>query len=132
MDKKNIPYGLSHSSIELCDVLVGSDTFIHVKHYSGSATLSHLFSQGYNSAYLVHSDPAFVERANVEIAKQPSGNGHEIEVSAVSRVVFAIICENPAQPPNIPFFSRITFNEASRRLRALGIGSEICAIKKVP
>ena len=63
MDKKNISYGLAHSSVELCDVLAGNDIFIHVKHYSGSATLSHLFSQGYNSAFLVNSDPVFVEKA---------------------------------------------------------------------
>lgn len=122
---------MTRSSIELCDVLAGNDTFIHVKHYSGSATLSHLFSQGYNSAYLVNSDPAFVEKENKKIAKVTHGSGPAIKASSVACVVFAIICENPAQPPNIPFFSRITYNEVSKRLRTMGIRSEICAIRKV-
>ncbi|MBR2682115.1 MAG: TIGR04141 family sporadically distributed protein [Atopobiaceae bacterium] len=131
MDKKTIRYGLANSSVELCDVLDGNDTFIHVKHYSGSATLSHLFSQGYNSAYLVRTDPKFVSKANEKIREQPNCEGHAIEAGKVARVVYAIICENPDFPPNIPFFSRITYNEMSRHLRGLGIKSEICAIRRV-
>lgn len=131
MDKKNVSYGSAHSKIELCDVLEGNDTFIHVKHYSTSATLSHLFSQGYNSAYLVNSDPAFVRKANEKIMSQPNGSKYQISTGCIRRVVFAIICEKVNQPPSIPFFSRITYNEASRHLRSMGIECEICAVKKI-
>lgn len=130
MDAKTISYGLSHSSIELCDVLAGNETFLHVKQYSGSSTLSHLFSQGYNSAYLVNSDSNFVAKANERIREQPGAGGHEIRQGLVSCVVFVIICKQPAQPPNIPFFSRITYNEMANRLKTMGVESRICAIRK--
>ncbi len=130
MDAKTIAYGYRQSSIELCDVLAGNDTFIHVKHYCGSATLSHLFNQGLNSAELVSSDPTFVEKANVKIRKQPGSGGHEIETKCVRTVVYAIICDEPASPPRIPFFSRITYNRVAKTLGAMGIDCRICAIRR--
>ena len=131
MDAKPISHGAPHSSVELCDVLDGNNTFIHVKHYSGSATLSHLFLQGYNSAYLIKGDQAFVDNANKKIAKQNKGKGHELEAGRVELVIFAIICEKVTCPPNIPFFSRISYNEVARRLKAMGVESRICAIPEV-
>ncbi|MDO4210735.1 MAG: TIGR04141 family sporadically distributed protein [Bacteroidales bacterium] len=59
MDANNIPYGGGASKIELCDVLFEDGTFVHVKKYSGSAVLSHLFNQGLVSARLVKSDEQF-------------------------------------------------------------------------
>jgi len=130
MDAKNISYGYGQSSIELCDILSGYDTFIHVKHYGGSAPLSHLFNQGLNSAELVQNDSAFVDKANKRIHEQQGHNGHDISRGCVKRVVYAIISEKPSDPPRIPFFSRISYNQAARRLQSMGIDCMICAIPK--
>lgn len=55
------------SRIELCDVLKGNDTFIHVKQFTSSAPLSHLFMQGVVSASSVLSDREFVTKANKKL-----------------------------------------------------------------
>lgn len=59
MDKKTVYHGGYGSQVELCDVLVVDGSFIHVKHYGGSSSLSHLFAQGLVSAQLIKSDDAF-------------------------------------------------------------------------
>ena len=48
LDKKTIYYGGRGSQVELCDILCKDGTFIHVKHYQGSSTLSHLFNQAWS------------------------------------------------------------------------------------
>src|SRR5205823_554235 len=45
LDQKNITLA-SRSAIEPCDLLSPEGCFVHVKRYSGSGTLSHLFAQG--------------------------------------------------------------------------------------
>jgi uncharacterized protein (TIGR04141 family) len=130
MDAKNITYGYGQSSIELCDILSNNDTFIHVKHYGGSAPLSHLFNQGLNSAELVKNDSTFVEKANEKIHEQQGHDGHDISKGCVNQVVYAIISEASSNPPRIPFFSRISYNQAAKRLQSMGIECKIGAIAK--
>lgn len=133
MDAKTIHYGEGNSSIELCDVLRGSNTFIHVKHYSGSATLSHLFFQGLNSATMLMSDQGFVDRANEKIKAQDVTTGkHQLSLRGVEQVVYGIICKRyDGQLPNIPFLSRISYTEVERKLRAMRVDCKICAIYEV-
>lgn len=50
MDRQLISYGGGASRIEFCDVLSDSGQRIHVKQYSGSSVMSHLFNQGLVSA----------------------------------------------------------------------------------
>jgi uncharacterized protein (TIGR04141 family) len=49
LDRDNIFHGGSHNQIEFCDLFDRDRRFIHVKRYSGSATLSHLFKCGHRS-----------------------------------------------------------------------------------
>lgn len=64
MDAKNIQY--QGSPIELCD-LFGNSNLIHIKRYSGSQTLSHLFNQGIVSGKLLKQDNIFVKDAKEKI-----------------------------------------------------------------
>lgn len=127
MDAKTITYGLGASRIELCDVLRGRDTFIHVKHYRSSSDLSHLFFQGLTSADLMKYDKEFVDKANQKIVQQ-GGGPNTLLCGKVSTVVYAIICQRPARIPNIPLFSRITYLETKRRLERMGIDCRICCV----
>src|SRR5438045_1193811 len=52
MDRKNIRYPDPKSPIEFCDLYTNAEEIIHVKHYAGSSTLSHLFAQGVTSGTL--------------------------------------------------------------------------------
>lgn len=130
-DKENISHGGGHSRIELCDVLLGNDTFIHVKRYTSSAPLSHLFMQGLVSASSVLSDQEFVAKANQKLKKHDEVRHPVIETGKVSRVVYAIICKNPGKPgtpPSIPFFSRIAYRRTYETLKRYHVKCEIVTI----
>ncbi len=122
MDAKTIQYGGGHSKIELCDVLASDNTYIHIKPYSSSATLSHLFSQAVVSAELVISDPSFRAKANKKIKEQSKKRQFQIKDSDTKdiTVILAILSDFEEDHPPIPFFSKIAIRYAQRRLQAFG------------
>lgn len=132
MDARNIHHGLSRSKMELCDVLQGDDCFIHVKHYSSSSNLSHLFLQGAHSATLVMNDMEFVNKANQKMDELGYVDHPIVKLGNVKTVVFAIICQRHSAVPNIPFFSRISFVETQKRLSAMKVQCMIRAIHELP
>ena len=129
MDAKNIPYGGGRSKVELCDVLTDAGRFIHVKHYSGSAVLSHLFNQGLVSAELM-TEPEFRALASDKLAESYPGFGMDLANGKVVEVIFGIITKDDAERPNIPFFSKVTYDHVSNRLRMMDVKVSIKAIRK--
>ena len=128
MDRKLIPYGGGHSSIEFCDILTANKQLIHVKRYGGSSVLSHLFAQGTVSGEAFVSDPGFREKLNVKLPKahkladtrsQPDAREYE--------VIYGIISDSE-NPLDIPFFSKVNLRNARRRLGSMGYK---VAIKKI-
>lgn len=100
-----------------------------MKRYRGSATLSHLFSQGLVSAELFCSVREFREAVNEflpegyrlpDVARRP--NSEEFEV------VFAIISKS-RNPLKLPFFSRVNLKNAVQRLRAFGYRASVAKIQ---
>jgi uncharacterized protein (TIGR04141 family) len=119
MDRKMIQHGGGHSKIEFCDVLTGDGKVVHVKRYSGSAQLSHLFAQGAVSGELFVQDSQFRAKLNDKLPaehkladplQQPDARGYEI--------VFGII--GAADDLDIPFFSKVSLRNARRRLMGYG------------
>lgn len=130
LDKKTIYYGGRGSQVELCDILCKDGTFIHVKHYQGSSTLSHLFNQGLVSARLVKADPSFRKCAQVVLDKiEP--NCFKLERDSVKQVVFAIISKYDAVRPEIPFFSKVALDAVCSQLAAMDIDVALARIKEV-
>lgn len=129
MDAKNIPYGGGRSKVELCDVLTDTGCFIHVKHYSGSAVLSHLFNQGLVSAELM-TEPEFRAKASEKLAESSPGFGMDLANGKVAEVVFGVITKEDAERPNIPFFSKVTYDHVANRLRMMNVKVSIKAIRK--
>ena len=129
MDAKNIPFGGSWSKVELCDVLMDTGRFIHVKHYSGSAVLSHLFNQGLVSAELM-TEPEFRAKASKKLAELAPGFGMDLNNGSVAEVVFGIITKDNADRPNIPFFSKVTYDHVASRLRMMNVNVSIKSIHK--
>ena len=120
LDSDLIVHGGGQSKIEFCDVLTASKELLHVKRYSGSAQLSHLFSQGVVSAELFVSDAEFRRKLNdklpdahklADVTVRPDPNEYE--------VIFTIVSKSP-NPLNLPFFSKVTLRNARRRLEAYG------------
>ncbi|MBD8893978.1 TIGR04141 family sporadically distributed protein [Roseibium litorale] len=120
MDADLITHGGGHSRIEFCDILTPDKKLLHIKRYSGSQQMSHLFSQGVVSAELFISDPLFRQKVNDKLP-----DGHKL-ADTTSRpnaadyeVVFTIISKS-ANPLNLPFFSKVSLRNARRRLQAYG------------
>ena len=115
MDKKLIHHGSRYSSIEFCDLVTINKQLIHVKRYSGSSTLSHLFNQGYVSAELLCGDQEFRSKLksilpeNVPIELDSKPDTSEIEI------IFAII-SSKIKNFDLPFFSKISLKNICIKL----------------
>lgn len=131
MDGENLTYGGGHSKIELCDLLSKDKYLIHIKPYSGSSTLSHLFNQAAVSAELILSDSQFLALANQKIAELSDDDDFQITDRRVIKVVFGIISKVDTPLPHIPFFSRVSFRHARHRLQAFGFEVSIKTIRDV-
>lgn len=115
-DKKLVRIG--GSPIEVCDVLCRSGELVHVKHYKNSATLSHLFAQGLNSAEAL-ADASFRSDAASEL-KAPQLNTSTWSPGK-HPVVYVIGSRSSktAAAINLPFFSKLTLHNCVRRLRGM-------------
>lgn len=116
MDAKNIIHGGGHSKIEFCDIFdVGNRKIIHIKKYSGSSVLSHLFAQGFVSAQLLLDDANFKSKVEEKI-KSVSGIDYSFDGTDTEyEVVFGIIAKPGYQ--NLPLFSKINLNNIFARIR---------------
>lgn len=131
LDRRPVRYGGGRSSIEVCDLLSRDRHFIHVKPKTVSATLSHLFAQGLNSAQAFR-DPVFREAvialpcdpSHEEIFSNPEPDPRE------HTVVYAIITDSDRELAEaLPFFSKQSLANAARELRNSGFRIKL---KKVP
>ena len=87
------PLGIG-SSLEICDLLGPENELIHVKRAKGSAPLSHLFSQGLNSAQSLIAGPAVVREQFIQsVASVPHGRSLPCDFKP-TKVVYAILLEN--------------------------------------
>lgn len=131
MDRKNIPYGGGHSSIEVCDILSQQRELIHIKPYSGSSTLSHLFNQAAVSTELLLSDANFLQLANEKISEISGGSSFCINNNRDIKVIIAIITKGDSALPHIPFFSKVSFRNLKNRLKAFGLEVSMCSIYNI-
>lgn len=137
-DRKLISLDGWSSSIEACDFFSKDLQFIHIKDEASSSKLSHLFNQGLVSAeaYLREKDfrKEFKKKArnmNRSIAKmipdiriKPERDDFEI--------IYAVM-RKPYKDGSygLPFFSKVTLRNASKRLEDLGYKVGFSWIKKI-
>jgi uncharacterized protein (TIGR04141 family) len=126
LDKKNVRCGGAFTPIEVCDLLSDKRQFVHVKHRTSSATLSHLAAQGTVSARAFLEDAAFRKNARAEVRKankrllniipeeRPTPNQYE--------VVYAIIA-NPSKDwrKRLPFFTQLHLTNSATYLANRGM-----------
>jgi uncharacterized protein (TIGR04141 family) len=131
MDDEIIRFPTGRDQVEFCDLYSQSKRIIHVKRYRGSATLSHLFSQGVVSAELFCALPEFRRTINGILPEafrlhnpEQKPNNEEFEV------VFAIISKS-TRPLTLPFFSRVNLRNAAQRLKAFGYRASIAKIQAI-
>jgi uncharacterized protein (TIGR04141 family) len=122
LDQKTIVHGAGKSKIEFCDVMTDQKQFIHVKKYTGSATLSHLFKQGMVASELVLKDPEFRKKVRRRLQNIPLLSAFQPMVP-LSRpkpneysIIFAI-AQKGTGPLSLPLFSKIALRSTVERLK---------------
>lgn len=107
MDRKMIVHGGANSQIELCD-LYDENLYIHVKRYTRSSGLSHLFNQGKVSAELVCSDKDFRTKAKARVRAEGGLcdlTSSRPDMSEI-HVVFGVVSGSKGKL-ELPFFSQV-------------------------
>jgi uncharacterized protein (TIGR04141 family) len=124
MDKRFV-YDGGPDKMEVCDILTRAGGLIHVKPRGSSSTLSHLFTQGVNSAERLLLDQEFRTKARavakkadskfpaVLPARRPDPTKHEISFAVITR-------SKRTTPLTLPFFSVVSLRAAARTLDAFG------------
>ena len=128
MDRNNIVFGGGRSQIELCDVLTKDNQLIHIKRYSGSSVISHLFNQGLVSMELIKSDRGFLEKANKKIEELSKSQEFQLSDLGNAEVIYGIITKEKTKMPNLPFFSKVSFHYIKQRFQAMGVKVSLKAI----
>lgn len=119
MDRQSIPYGGGYSKVEFCDLFSLEKDIIHVKYYSGSSVLSHLFNQGLVSGELFRSERDFRDKLNVLLpVSHKFANVSRINPSDY-KIIFGIISKH-SEALNIPFFSKVSLKNVRKRLESIG------------
>lgn len=129
LDQKLIRLNGASSPFEFCDLLTSEHHIIHVKKYSSSSVLSHLFSQAFVSAEALINSPEVATQVNEYLALD--GQFRFIFDSVTqprNKIVFAIMQSNDVL--HMPFFSKVNFRQFSQRLSAMGYRVEVCRISK--
>ncbi|HYM91947.1 MAG TPA: DUF6119 family protein, partial [bacterium] len=135
LDRKLINTG-GPDSVEICDILTKDGIFIHVKKRGRSSTLSHLFTQGINSAELLLHDEIFLDSA-----REIVGELNRRFVSAIPKtlrareqmtVAFVVLSRSKRKdtPHGLPFFSLMSLQAAARHLQDIGIQVQVQQIKE--
>ena len=120
MDRNPIVYGGGKSSVEFCDIFSKQGTMLHVKKYSGSSVLSHLFAQGVTSASLFLGEVEFRKLLNDKLpASHKLANPEARPIPSNYEVAYAIASRSTGDLV-LPFFSRVILRSAFRNLRNLG------------
>jgi uncharacterized protein (TIGR04141 family) len=117
MDQKFLSYP---SRMEFCDLYKANRDICHIKKYGQAGALSHLFSQGLISGELFKVDEKFRKEVNRKLPGPYKVANYTAKLTEGEyRIVFGIISDRPG-PLRIPFFSRLNFKNAAKRLEAYG------------
>lgn len=120
VDGDTVRHGGGYSAIEFCDLYSRERDMIHVKRYSGSGTLSHLFSQASVSGQLFKSDAEFRKKVNTKLPASHRLTDFKAPIQQGDyRVVIAIV-GGPTSCIKLPFFSRVTLKHTFTQLDAYG------------
>jgi uncharacterized protein (TIGR04141 family) len=149
LDRRTVKVASHTSQIEICDLLTSDGCFIHVKRKrDGSASLSHLFNQGFVSADLAIGDSEFrkvaLERIVAEETARSEAEGNdsflgkfrpftnEAAVPGNCEVVFAIRFDaDRSAVESLPFFSKVTLRNMVDELQRRGFKTSIKAIAQI-
>ena len=119
--------------IELCDLYISERNFVHVKKWTASSTLSHLYMQGKASAEALLADEEFRREARTLLSGKSASLVQQIPVGRPDptkyTVVFAIIkAGRMGWQRDLPFFSQLHLVRTAESLRTLGFNVRVARI----
>lgn len=127
LDQKLVRLNGASSPFEFCDLVTPDHHIIHVKKYSSSSVLSHLFSQAYVSAEALINSPDVTTQVNAHLAQDSDYRFvFDPATQPRNRIVFAIMQSDEVL--HMPFFSKVNFRQFSQRLTAMGYQVQVCRI----
>jgi uncharacterized protein (TIGR04141 family) len=120
------------SKFEFCDVYTKNKQLIHIKKYSRSSVLSHLFNQGYVSANFL-MDYDFREKINEKLANDYKISNTTVRPNQTNgeyTVIFGIVSKS-GNSFDLPFFSKMTLMHVTKDLINRGFKVSLVQIKNV-
>jgi uncharacterized protein (TIGR04141 family) len=129
LDANNISHGGGYSKIEFCDVLTANKELLFVKRYSGSATLSHLFAQGYVTGELLLNDDAFRRKVVAELPRVYKKIVAVGEIEAKDYHLYYVIIAKGKKKISMPFFSKVNLKNSYRTLTNYGYKVSLCHVE---
>jgi uncharacterized protein (TIGR04141 family) len=128
MDSRLIGSASLPNRIEFCDLYSSGHEIVHLKRYSASSALSHLFAQGVVSAKLFVNEADFrQELNNVLPVSHRLVNPEPKPAADTFEVVFGIISKSKKKLL-LPFFSRVNLKNAHSNLTGMGFKVSVCKI----
>lgn len=136
------PKGVSNANLEPCDFLSRTKQLIHLKDSEASAPLSHLWSQGLNSAEALVSDSKFRTGFRDAAKKREADYGRSGFVALLPTaakitpseyaVVYGVLKPKSKRTGhlNLPFFSKVALRAAAERITLMGFPVELHLIEK--
>jgi uncharacterized protein (TIGR04141 family) len=127
--------GTGPDKMELCDILTPDGGLIHVKHRGSSSTLSHLFSQGVNSAERLLLDQGFRSKARSLAGSVDEAYSEVLPVdrpdSAKHTISFVVITRSDRDTPlTLPFFSVVSLAAAAARLEGYLFKVSVASVRE--
>lgn len=120
VDADTVRHGGGRSQIEFCDLYSLDRDMIHVKRYSSSGVLSHLFGQAAVSGQSFKSDAVFRQKVNTKLPASHRIQDFRAAIdSSRYRVVVAIV-DGPGLCEKLPFFSRVTLKNTYNLMNGYG------------
>ncbi|MCX5438742.1 DUF6119 family protein [Streptomyces sp. NBC_00063] len=117
------------NQVEACDLFHEDGYLIHVKKYTDSQTLSHLFSQGYVAAITLTEDidyrQSFIEKV-VSLSPSLESAAH----SSPTKVTYAIaVGGDRSIPMSLPTFSKVNLRGFVQKLRRMQVSPSVARIQ---
>ena len=134
LDAELVPLTGARNGIELCDVLSSTHQLIHVKRYTSSETLSHLYNQARTSAELLQTNGEFRENAQKHVAdRDPDSKFTFVDPSpldtATCEVVLAVIKQwGDSGIEALPFFAKLNLRRVLTDISSWGFKAAVVPV----
>jgi uncharacterized protein (TIGR04141 family) len=118
-------------TIEICDIYEIDGKFVHVKDGASSSKCSHLFNQGYVSAYTLLSDREYRQSLVYKLSTKPglAATVGDPVVASDHTIAFRMLKDGPGV--SLPFFTKVILRDTHKRILAMGFRFRLEWVHKV-